>query len=135
MDVQSAKLFPGAQQQPLDYPGRRPDYSYLYYREKVYEIWAEGKSYTEVRIKGPEGEIPLDDFLVMQGSSPLEKRNAVLSVGSNGCPGRLVEKFGGHPEARHSAILADTDLWNRLTEFLDRNMSFLKTDENGHLTP
>jgi hypothetical protein len=37
----------------------------------------------------------VDDFLFEENSAPLSSRYAVLAVGSNACPGRLQEKFGG----------------------------------------
>ena len=40
------------------------------------------------------GLAPLDQFLSERNNASLSERHAVLAVGSNGCPGRLAEKFG-----------------------------------------
>lgn len=82
MNVRSANDFPGAERKPLDYPGVRPEYSFIYYQSNIYKI--------------PHSKI--DDFLVTRDNAPLSERKAVLAVGSNGCPGRLAEKYANHPE-------------------------------------
>ena len=82
MNVRSANDFPGAERKPLDYPGVRPEYSFIYYQSNIYKI--------------PHSKI--DDFLVERDNAPLSERKAVLAVGSNGCPGRLAEKYANHPE-------------------------------------
>ena len=42
----------------------------------------------------PSGLVPLNRFLSERHNASLSERHAVLAVGSNGCPGRLAEKFG-----------------------------------------
>jgi len=71
MTEPDARRYPGARTDPLSYPGTRPPGSYLYDRGRVRSL---------------DGD-PLDPGL-------LEGRIAVLAVGSNACPGRLLEKFG-----------------------------------------
>ena len=94
----SADQFPGAEQQPLAYPGLRPDFSYVYYQKKVYKIMPRGHTYVELWMDDPTGQVTLDDFLATRGNAPMDQRHAVLAVGSNGCPGRLAEKYHDQPE-------------------------------------
>jgi hypothetical protein len=61
-----AAAYPGAEADPLAYPGSRPERSFLFERGRVCDL----------------------------GPVPAGERHAVLAVGSNGCPGRLLEKFG-----------------------------------------
>ena len=44
MAILSADQFPGANQSPLDYPGLRPTFSFVYYKGKVYEMTAQGSN-------------------------------------------------------------------------------------------
>lgn len=78
-----ARDFPGAESRPLEYPGARPAGSYLY---------AAG----QVRAFGPgAGNSPaVHARLAERGAAPVGERFAVLAVGSNACPGRLLEKYG-----------------------------------------
>jgi hypothetical protein len=75
--------FPGAESQPLDYPGPRPARSYLYVRGRV-----------QVFGPGAGGASEVEPALAGRNVPPLGARVAVLAVGSNACPGRLLEKFG-----------------------------------------
>lgn len=98
MAVISADQFPGAEHQPLDYPGLRPDFSYVYYQGKVYEITPRGDTYADLWLDDSTGQVPLDAFLASRGNATVGERHAVLAVGSNGCPGRLAEKYSQEPE-------------------------------------
>ncbi len=82
MNIRSADDFPGAEHKPLDYPGERPEYSFIYFQGNIYKI--------------PHSKI--DDFLAERRNPLLSERKAVLAVGSNGCPGRLAEKYANQPE-------------------------------------
>lgn len=85
-----ASEFPGAQTVPLDYPGRRPESSYIYYDGAVSPLAELGCSEltpSQLRL--------LDQALKDHGLTPCRERVAVLAVGSNACPGRLEEKFQG----------------------------------------
>ena len=99
ISVLPAKHFPGAQHQPLEYPGLRPSYSYVYYQNHVYEIVFNGISLNDCSVTTHSGRVPLDVFLGKRGNALLAERHAVLAVGSNGCPGRLAEKFVDVPKA------------------------------------
>lgn len=98
MTVLSANQFPGAEHRPLEYPGRRPNFSFVYYQGKAYEITAQGGAYEELFMVSSSGHVPVDSFLANLGNAPLHRRHAVLAVGSNGCPGRLAEKYRNQPE-------------------------------------
>lgn len=93
ISVLPANHFPGAQQQPLDYPGLRPTYSFVYYQNNIYKILSKGKSLNDLHVTRPSGDVSLDEFLSECGDDSLAERHAVLAVGSNGCPGRLAEKY------------------------------------------
>jgi hypothetical protein len=54
-----------------------------------------GEGTSELRV----GAVSLDEFLWERNSPPLEQRKVVLAVGSNGCPGRLEEKFKNQPDS------------------------------------
>ena len=108
MAVLSADLFPGAEHQPLAYPGLRPDFSYVYYQGRAYEITPKGDTYADLRM---DDSTPLDDFLSTRGNPTMRQRHAVLAVGSNGCPGRLAEKYAHQAEVAVPVLvgtLADT---------------------------
>lgn len=98
MVVLPADQFPGAENQPLAYPGLRPDFSYVYYQGTVYEITPRGDTYADLWVEDPIGRATLDAFLTARGNAPMNERHAVLAVGSNGCPGRLAEKYADHPD-------------------------------------
>ncbi|MCZ6490808.1 MAG: hypothetical protein O7A06_09790, partial [Acidobacteria bacterium] len=98
MTVLSADQFPGAEHQPLAYPGLRPDFSYIYFQGNIYEIKARGETYADLWVDEATGQVTLDTFLAARGNPTFGKRHAVLAVGSNGCPGRLAEKYAHQPE-------------------------------------
>jgi len=98
MTTRAANEFPGAEHAPLDYPGLRPEYSYVYHRGDIFRLAPDGDSLSRARLVDRDGtssdENPcLDDFLRERGAPTLSQRHAILSVGSNGCPGRLAEKY------------------------------------------
>ena len=78
--------FPGAESHPLDYPGSRPPGSYLYAAGRVHPFRP-----------GAGGAAGIDRAVAVRGSAPVAGRVAVLAVGSNACPGRLLEKFTAAP--------------------------------------
>jgi hypothetical protein len=83
--------YPGAEHDPLAYPGRRPPWSYVYADREIARLRPRGE---ELRL---DDGTALEEFLRERGAAPLAERTPVLAVGSNGCPGRLAEKFGdGH---------------------------------------
>ena len=97
MSILAASLFPGAEHRPLDYPGIRPEYSYVYYREEVYPL-VRGISDPDLWVEDHAGQVPLDQFLTSRGNAGMARRHPVLAVGSNGCPGRLAEKYADDPD-------------------------------------
>lgn len=98
MAILSADQFPGAERQPLAYPGVRPEFSYIYYRGQVYQMTPRGATDSEVWVDTPTGQVTLEAFLAARENAPMCHRHAVLAVGSNGCPGRLAEKYAGDPK-------------------------------------
>lgn len=105
MSVLPAKQFPGAEHDPLAYPGLRPEFSYVYYQDAVYEITARGNSYADLWVSTHDGQVTLDEFLQERGNAPAAQRHPVLAVGSNGCPGRLAEKYEDQPEVALPVLL------------------------------
>lgn len=111
MAVFSADQFPGAEHQPLTYPGLRPDFSFVYYQGKAYEITPRGDTYADLWLNDSNSQVTLDAFLAGRGNATMSQRHAVLAVGSNGCPGRLAEKYGDQSEVALPVFvgaLADT---------------------------
>ncbi len=111
MTVLYANQFPGAERQPLAYPGLRPDFSYVYHQGRVHEITPRGDTYSDLWVDDSAGQVALDDFLATRGGATLAQRHAVVAVGSNGCPGRLAEKYKHQSEAAVPVLvgtLADT---------------------------
>ncbi len=88
-----AAEWPGAEAEPLAYPGARPEGSFLVHGGRVL-LPAPGEEAGFLTVGGP-----VDRRLAAAGAAPLAGRIAVLAVGSNACPGRLVEKFGDGGEA------------------------------------
>ena len=78
----------------MEYPGPRPNYSFVYYRQRVYKVLPKGESLEGLFVAKPSGHVSLDQFLLDCGDASLAERHVVLAIGSNGCPGRLAEKFG-----------------------------------------
>ncbi len=85
---EDARRWPGAEHHPTAYPGARPPGSFLYHRGRVYR-------------PGPAsgGLDGMAALLARFQGAPLAERHAVLAVGSNACPGRLLEKFGAGARA------------------------------------
>ena len=112
MTALSADRFPGAEHEPLAYPGVRPDFSYVYYQGKIFEITPRGDTYADLWVdENSAGKLKLDAFLAARGNATMEHRHAVLAVGSNGCPGRLAEKYANQPDVAVPVFvgtLADT---------------------------
>jgi hypothetical protein len=91
-----ASLYPGAAHAPLDYPGRRPAGSYLYFKGHIFPLDNPAAGVLTISTVNLE----VDQLLSLIGGAPLRERYLVLAVGSNACPGRLQEKFGARfPEA------------------------------------
>lgn len=82
--------YPGAYRRPLEYPGARPDSSFLFAGATVVPVEARDGGPS---VRTPDGVRALADLLADLGAAPLDQRHAVLAVGSNACPGRLLEKF------------------------------------------
>ncbi len=111
MSVLYADQFPGAKRQPLAYPGLRPDFSYVYYQGRVHEVTPRGNRCSDLWVDDSAGQVALDAFLATRGGATLAQRHAVVAVGSNGCPGRLAEKYKHQSEAAVPVLvgtLADT---------------------------
>lgn len=100
-----ASDFPGAEQDPLAYPGRRPEFSFVYHQGAVHRVQVNGEDPSELRV----GAVSLDEFLREHNSPPLEQRKAVLAVGSNGCPGRLEEKYKDQPDTAIPVFVGTID--------------------------
>lgn len=90
IEPEDANRYLGAENEPLEYPGPRPDYSFVYNDGKVYYVSTENG----LNVWDGNRFYYINNFLEQHGGLPLENRYAVLAVGSNACPGRLLEKFG-----------------------------------------
>jgi hypothetical protein len=98
-DARPASDFPGAWSRPLEYPGSRPADSYLFAGGSLVPIVAvDGRP----SVRGPGGLAGVDDLLRELRAAPISRRHAVLAVGSNACPGRLLEKF---PEGGAESVI------------------------------
>jgi hypothetical protein len=96
--TEAAEKYPGAERQPLAYPGLRPAYSYVYYRRQIHRIVPRGNTLADLRIEDDGHWTAVDAFLRARNNESMARRHAVLAVGSNGCPGRLAEKYGDQPD-------------------------------------
>lgn len=105
MPVLPASDFPGAERRPLEYPGLRPAYSFVYFHEQVYPVAIAPDG--QLLVEHGAGHAALDDFLRDRASPGLDDRLPVLAVGSNGCPGRLAEKYELQPEAAIPVLLGE----------------------------
>ena len=94
MAVLRARDFPGAIEDPLSYPGARPDFSFVYRDGVVHEVHAAGPRLEDLFVDTGPVEVSIDAFLAERRNPPLADRKPVLAIGSNGCPGRLAEKLG-----------------------------------------
>jgi len=57
-----------------------------------------GDTYSHLYVEDSAGEVALDAFLSARDNAAMAERHAILAVGSNGCPGRLAEKYEHEPE-------------------------------------
>jgi hypothetical protein len=82
-----AEQFPGADEQPLEYPGTRPSFSYCYFRGTVFKLGLnpDGQFHIDLGSAAPS----LKEFLEREDAAPLPERFIILAVGSNACPGRF----------------------------------------------
>jgi len=96
-----AKNYVAPRDEPLKYPGPRPNRSFIVANEMVHPILYDaqetgeaGSTYAGRVVTGSNGNTQrIDDFLKSQGKSPLRERYAVLGFGSNPVPGQLISKF------------------------------------------
>lgn len=95
---QSASCYPAPQDNPLNYPGKRPSFSFLQVNEMIYPLQIEPGSHDTVQIdviKDRVGSLAeINRFLHGLGVADLSKRYAVVGYGSNPVPGQLASKFG-----------------------------------------
>ncbi len=96
--TEAADKYPGAERRPLAYPGLRPAYSYVYYRRQIHRVVPRGDTLGDLGIDDDGHWTAVDVFLKARDNASMRRRHAVLAVGSNGCPGRLAEKFGDQPD-------------------------------------
>jgi hypothetical protein len=99
--TRSAQEFPAPREDPLIYPGSRPESSYVLADGIVWPI-------TKCSTGNIQGSIlnakvqrfndtdsqSINDFLQSKSAAPLEERFPVLGYGSNPVPGQLISKFG-----------------------------------------
>ena len=108
MSVVSAVDYPGAEHEPLAYPGLRPRFPFVYYRDMAYQISSHrdmSSDFANLWVDDGSTEVPLDAFLAERQNATMDRRHPVLAVGSNGCPGRLAEKYAGHPDVAVPVLL------------------------------
>ena len=97
-----AEKYVAPRDDPLKYPGKRPERSFILADRKVYPILYNNKetgapesTYAGNVVTDEEGDISrIDDYLKSRGKPPLGERYAVLGFGSNPVPGQLLSKFG-----------------------------------------
>jgi len=79
---------------PMLYPGQRPENSYLTDGSLVYDLEARDTDSLSFTLRTAEGEeVNMDDFLREHGVPTLEERIPVLAFGANLSPGSLASKF------------------------------------------
>jgi hypothetical protein len=90
----AAADYPAPRLDPLCYPGRRPEYSFMTYSGSVLAArvveMADGPVFGVAMADGVRN---LDAVLAEHSVTPMAERYPVAGFGSNGCPGQLVEKF------------------------------------------
>lgn len=90
--------FTSPRQEPARYPGTRPSWSYCLTGSSILPIVADPVDPSIVRVIPEAGAaVPLPQYVQSVTGIPLSQRFAVVAVGSNGCPARLLDhdKFGG----------------------------------------
>ena len=81
--IMTSEFGPAPIDEPNSYPGRRPNYSYVFCGDKIFPIdITYGKPIEELLIDTPYGK-----------DISLEDKYAVLGYGSNVCPSQLSQKF------------------------------------------
>ncbi len=90
---------------PLLYPGQRPETSYITDGETVYLINVETDEqtgYGNFLVQTKQGNRPADEILAEHGAAPIEERIPILAFGANLSPGSLENKFRkvGRPDAQ-----------------------------------
>lgn len=88
--IEPATNYPSPYSAPLEYPGKRPHFSYLYWNGYIYPISSDLK-YLEIKIDKKTKS--LNEFINNKKLTPIENRYAILAYGSNACPGQLDYKF------------------------------------------
>lgn len=79
---------------PMLYPGQRPEQSYVTDGSSVYTLKAQDTENLSFMVYTADAEsIDLNDFLRQKNAPPLEDRIPVLGFGSNLSPGSLASKF------------------------------------------
>ena len=81
---------PAPRDDPLTYPGKRPDSSFLFCTDYMAEIKAE-RCLEESKV----GVFTLEEILGQKGATPLKDRFMVVGYGSNANPAQLQSKFKG----------------------------------------
>ncbi|MCK5021193.1 MAG: hypothetical protein KAS32_29555 [Candidatus Peribacteraceae bacterium] len=97
-----AKNYVSPIDEPLKYPGSRPDGSFILDGEYIHPILYDtpekggsGSTYAGRALIDNEGNTQrIDDYLKSKKKAPLGERYAVLGFGSNPVPGQLIRKFG-----------------------------------------
>lgn len=106
--------FPSASyhQNPLLYPGKRPEGSYLTDGQGVYyietQVTEEGLQFF---MRGVAGElVPVDEFLRQAGVPTMDERIPVLAFGANVNPASLASKFkkAERPDGSNNALIVPT---------------------------
>ena len=102
MDPVTAYEYPAPRDNPMSYPGKRPDYSFLLAEESVFPLVQDETSkkhrdsFPRLSVvrdrKGPF--VDLNEALEELNVPGLGERYAVVGYGSNPVPGQLLSKFG-----------------------------------------
>ena len=135
-----AKNYVAARDEPLKYPGPRPERGYVLAAGIIYplvyddhETGAPGSTMAGKAVTDSDGSyLYIDDLLKSRGTPPLSERYAVLGFGSNPVPGQLVSKFGD--EAVVPTIfggLADSDIIYNLMSTQGYAFADLSLDQPG----
>lgn len=99
---ESANNYVAPRNEPLKYPGIRPERSFILNNGNIHPILYDDQekgrlesTYSGRAVIDNEGNTKgIDNFLKSQGKTPLGERYAVLGFGSNPVPGQLMSKLG-----------------------------------------
>jgi len=88
------QYFPSPKKIPTSYPGKRPNFSFLYYDDVIFPVrLIKGKKLESSSVIASKKEINIDDHLSKLKAASIKDRFAIIAYGSNVNPAQLSAKF------------------------------------------